>query len=72
MSKTVTKDMIITDVLTMDRGTAQIFMKYGMHCLGCPASAGENIEQAGAAHGIDVDQLIEELNKYLEEKKDQE
>jgi hybrid cluster-associated redox disulfide protein len=68
MGKKVTKDMIIADVLKMDRGTAPIFIKHGMHCLGCPASSGESIEDASAVHGIDADKLVEDLNKYLEEK----
>lgn len=68
MVKKVTKDMIIMDVLRMDRGTAAIFMKHGMHCLGCPASSGESIEAASAVHGIDPDKLVEDLNKYFEEK----
>ncbi|MCX7749955.1 MAG: DUF1858 domain-containing protein [Clostridia bacterium] len=62
----VTKDMIIADVLKMDRGTAPIFMNSGMHCLGCPSASGESIEDACAVHGIDADQLIKELNEYFE------
>lgn len=65
----VTKEMIISDVLKMDRGTAPIFMNSGMHCLGCPSSSGESIEDACAIHGIDADKLIEDLNAYLESKK---
>lgn len=64
----VTKDMIISDVLNMDRGTVPIFLNSGMHCLGCPSSSGESIEDACAIHGIDADNLIEELNKYFESK----
>lgn len=64
----VTKDMIISDVLNMDRGTVPIFLESGMHCLGCPSSSGESIEDACAIHGIDADQLIANLNKYLESK----
>lgn len=64
----VTKDMIISDVLNMDRGTVPIFLNSGMHCLGCPSSSGESIEDACAIHGIDADKLIEDLNKYLESK----
>jgi len=64
----VTKDMLIADVLRMDRGTAPIFIKYGMHCLGCPSSIGESIEDACAVHGINADELVAELNKYFEEK----
>lgn len=61
----VTKDMIVGDVLDNDAGTAEYFMEIGMHCLGCPASRGETIEQACAAHGTDADALTEKLNKYF-------
>jgi len=64
----VTKDMIISEVLTLDKGTAPIFLNNGMHCLGCPSSSGESIEDACSIHGIDADKLIEDLNKYLEAK----
>lgn len=64
----VTKDMTIAEVLRLDEGTAPIFMQYGMHCLGCPVSTGESIEQAAAVHGIDADELINALNEYLEDK----
>jgi hybrid cluster-associated redox disulfide protein len=39
-----------------------------MHCLGCPASAGESLEEACAVHGVDVDKVVQELNDYLESK----
>jgi len=64
MSK-VTKDMIISDILKLDRGTVPILMNSGMHCLGCPSSSGESIEDACEIHGIDVDKLVKELNDYL-------
>jgi len=63
---TVTKEMTIMDVLKENRGTAEIFMKSGMHCLGCPSASGESIEDACYAHGIDADGLIKELNEFLE------
>lgn len=64
----VTLDTIISDVLRMDQGTAPIFMKAGMHCLGCPSASGESIAQACAIHGIDAEKLVEELNAYLDNK----
>ncbi len=66
--KSVTKNTIIGDVLDQDHGTAKFFMEIGMHCLGCPASRGETIEQACAVHGTDVDELIEKINEYLASK----
>ncbi len=64
----ITKDMVIGDVLDIDNGCAQYFFEIGMHCLGCPASRGETIEQACAVHGTDCDQLLEKLNKFFENK----
>ena len=62
---TVDKNMPISQVLNMDRGTAGIFMEFGMHCLGCPASRGETVEEACMVHGIDPEELLEELNKQI-------
>ena len=65
MAVTITKDMLIGDVLDMDIGCAEYFFEIGMHCLGCPASRGESIEDACAVHGTDVDALIAKLNAYF-------
>lgn len=61
----VTKDMIISDILKLDRGTVPILLNSGMHCLGCPSSSGESLEDACAIHGIDTDQVVKELNDFL-------
>ena len=65
----VTKDSIIGEVLDFDRETAQFFLEIGMHCLGCPASRGESIEDACAVHGTNADELVEKLNAFLASKK---
>ena len=59
----VTKDTIIADVLRMDRGTVPIFLEIGMHCLGCPASRGETIEEACMVHGANADELIDVIKQ---------
>lgn len=64
----ITPDMIISEVLRIDRGTAPIFLNNGMHCLGCPSSSGESIEDACAIHGIDAQKLVKELNDYFASK----
>lgn len=64
----VTKTMTIGEVLRLDRGTAPIFMQFGMHCLGCPHSTGESLEMACMVHGADCDALVQKLNEYLENK----
>lgn len=66
---TITKDTIIGDILTIAPQTAPLFMNIGMHCLGCPASRGESIEEACEVHGVDCDELLEKLNAHLASKK---
>jgi hybrid cluster-associated redox disulfide protein len=61
----IDKNMIIGKVLDMDVKTAHIFLKNGMHCLGCPSARGESIEDACLVHGMDPDKLIEDLNNYI-------
>ena len=67
----ITKDTIIGDILDVAPQTAPICFGIGMHCLGCPASRGETVEEACAVHGVDVDKLLalvnEEANKPAEE-----
>lgn len=59
----IKKDMTIGELLEKSPEKAEILMEAGMHCLGCPASSGETIEEACMVHGIDVDEIIEKLNK---------
>ena len=62
---TVTKDMLIGDILDADRETAQFFLAMGMHCLGCPSARGESLEMACAVHGVDADEMFDEINNFL-------
>ncbi len=64
----VTKESIIGDVLDYDIDTAQFFFEIGMHCLGCPASRGESIEEACMVHGTDADELVAKINEFLASK----
>ena len=64
----VTKDTIIGDILDFDRTTAEYFLEIGMHCLGCPSSRGETIEQACYVHGNDCEELVAKLNQHLSAK----
>ena len=58
----ITKDTIIGDILKIAPQAAPIFMGIGMHCLGCPSSRGETVEQACAVHGVAVEKLLEAVN----------
>lgn len=64
----ITKDTLIGDILDMDRSTAPFFMEMGMHCLGCPASRGESLEQACMVHGLSPDDLVKKLNEHIASK----
>ena len=64
----ITSDMIISEVLSLDKDTVPIFLNNGFYCLGCPSASGESIEDACEIHGLDCDKLIRELNELLEKK----
>lgn len=64
----ITKDMTIAQVLMMDMESASVFLEAGMHCVGCPASSGESIEEAAAVHNIDADTLLKNLNDFFKDK----
>ncbi len=62
---TITKETVIGTILDEAPETAPFFLEMGMHCLGCPASRGETIEQACMVHGVNADELIEKINGFL-------
>ena len=62
----VTKDTTIGEVIQIVAGVIPILMGAGMHCVGCPSSAGETLEEAAMVHGIDSDMLVEEIQSYLQ------
>lgn len=61
----VNKSTMIGELLQIDADVAPILLNIGMHCLGCPSSQMETIEQAAEVHGIDPDMLVEEINNFL-------
>ncbi len=61
----ITKETVIGDILDIAPDTAPIFLEIGMHCLGCPASRGESIEEACMVHGVDPDELVKKLNAAI-------
>ncbi len=64
----ITKDTIIGDILDFNaEAAAPFFFEMGMHCLGCPSSRGETVEQACMAHGVDVNDLVGKLNAAAKE-----
>ena len=65
MAVTITKDTKIGDLLMIDRRVAVLLMQAGMHCVGCPSSAGETLEEASMVHGMDVNKLVDAINDFL-------
>ncbi len=63
----ITKNTTMGEMLNYDRGIAMILMQSGMHCVGCPASIGESLEEACMVHGIDSDAVLAQIQAYLAE-----
>ena len=61
----VTKDTMIGELLQIDPNIAPVLLGIGMHCLGCPSSQMETIAEAAMVHGIDPDDLVEDINGFL-------
>lgn len=62
----VTKDTMIGDLLQIDQNVAPLLLNIGMHCLGCPSSQMETIEEAAMVHGLDSDDLVVEINTFID------
>ena len=62
----VTKETTMGEMLELDGGIAVILMQAGMHCVGCPASRGESLEEACFVHGLDPNDVESKLNEYLQ------
>ena len=63
--KNITKDMTIGEVLKIDEKLADVFMGFGMHCVSCPVSQMETVEEACVVHGMDPDFVLKKLNENI-------
>ena len=68
MAVNITKEMTMGELLSIDRGVAVVLMNAGMHCIGCPSSIGESLEEACMVHGIEVDEVLKNINEYFANK----
>lgn len=64
----ITGATLIGELLQINTGVIPILMEAGMHCVGCPSSQGESIEEACMVHGIAADELVIKLNEFLSDK----
>ena len=62
----VTKDTMIGELLQIDENVAPMLLNIGMHCLGCQSSQMETIAEAAMVHGIDPDDLVNDINDFIE------
>lgn len=58
----ITKDMTIREILDKKPEAAEVFMEYGMGCLGCPSATGETLEGACDVHGLELEEMLQKLN----------
>lgn len=65
MSQQVTKMTMIGELLQINENIAPLLLNIGMHCLGCPSSQMETIEEAAMVHGISPDELVSQINDFL-------
>lgn len=65
----ITKETLIGEIIANHREVAPILMQAGMHCLGCPSAQGESLEEACLVHGISVDELVNQINGFIEANK---
>lgn len=65
MATQITKQTLIGEMLEQDMGIAAILMASGMHCVGCPASQAESLEEACMVHGMNADEVMASINEYL-------
>ena len=61
----ITKTTTIGEVLKLNPNVANILLGFGLHCFGCPMSQMETLEEAAMVHGTDVDLMVAEINKFL-------
>lgn len=65
MAQKIEKSTIIGDILDFAPQVAPFFLSIGMHCLGCPSSRGETVEEACMVHGVDADAFVAAVNEFI-------
>ena len=66
----ITKATTMGEMLQYDMGIAYVLMEAGMHCVGCPSSIGESLEEACMVHGVDAGEVMANIQEYLNAKKE--
>lgn len=66
MSK-INESMLVNEILDIDPDVAEVFLKNGLNCQGCPGADSESIREAAEGHDVDLQKLLADLNKYFGE-----
>ena len=66
MADKVTKEMNILDIVNQFPQSVEVFMKYGLGCIGCAAARFENLEAGAKVHGVDPEQMVAEINELIQ------
>jgi len=66
MSQKISKDMTFHQVMRMSPEVLKVLAKFQLGCVGCMGAQQESLEQGALAHGLDVDELLQELNAIFE------
>lgn len=69
MTEKINKKMSFTEIIQKNPDAADVLMNNGMHCIGCGMATAETLEEGAAAHGIDADKIVDEVNKTVKEDK---
>ena len=64
----VTKRTLIAELLMINPNVREVLTGFGLHCLGCPMSQMESLEDACAVHELDIDVVLEKVNEFLNQK----
>ncbi len=64
---TITREMTISEVVQKYPQTVEVFLRHGLMCFGCAIARYENVEQGAMAHGINVEELMKDLNAAVSE-----
>ena len=67
----ITKQTTMGEMLEYDMGIAYVLMESGMHCVGCPSSIGESLEEACMVPGLNADEVLASIQQYLANKKEE-
>ncbi len=67
MAGKVTKEMNILDIVNQYPQSVEVFMKYGLGCIGCAAARFENLEAGARVHGFNADDMVDEINELIGE-----